>query len=235
MIVVRGIPQGSLEWLQLRCGIPTASRFDSIITPATRKFSKAADAYAIELITERITGHPIDFDRTDWMGRGSDMEAEARKWYAFNREVEVEEVTFCYTDDKQAGCSPDGLVGDDGLLETKCPSAKVHIGHLLGKTNPASVTQVQGQLWVTGREWVDVVSYCPGLPPVLLRYQRWPEFLSDLDACMGKFQVGLQTALRRIEGLGVIGRIEGFGADDNDTLVQELYESVEQVGAMRQK
>jgi hypothetical protein len=228
VIVVRGIPQGSLEWLQLRVGIPTASRMDSIITPATRKFSKAADAYAIELITERITGQPIDFDRTDWMGRGTGLEPEARKWYSFNQEVEVEEVTFCYTDDKSAGCSPDGLVGDDGILELKCPSAKVHIGHLLGKTNPASVTQVQGQLWVTDREWVDVVSYCPGLPPVLIRTVRDESFLADIDACMVKFQVGLQRALQKIQGLGVIGRIEGFGEDDNDGLIADLYASIEE-------
>lgn len=230
MIVVRGIEQGSLEWLKLRLGIPTASRFDSIITPQTRKFSKAAESYAVELVAERITGYPLDAESTDWMMRGTRLEKEARRWYEFNQGVEVEEVTFCYNDDKTVGCSPDGLIGDVGLLELKCPAAKTHIGHLLGKTNPASITQVQGQLWVTGRSFVDAVSYCPGLPPVLIRHHRDEEFLDALDGCIKKFLAGLGTAMRRIEGLGVIGRVEGFGNEDNDTLIADLYASVEKAG-----
>jgi len=228
VIVVRGIPQGSIDWINLRLGIPTASRFHSILTPKTRQFSKESESYAIELVTERITVQVVDFDKTDWMGRGTGLEPEARAWYRFNQEVDVEEVTFCYTDDKQAGCSPDGLVGESGILELKCPSAVTHMSHLLGRSNPALPTQVQGQLWVTGREWCDVVSWCPGLPPVLIRTPRDEAFQADLDAALAKFQVGLQRALQKIQGLGVVGRIEGFGEDDSDTLLADLYASVEE-------
>lgn len=209
----------------MRAGIPTASRFDSIITPITRKLSKAAESYALELVAERIIGEPLDSADSGWTSRGSEMEAEARRWYEWQQDVTVERVAFCKTDDGAFGCSPDGMVGDDGLVEFKCPSVKVHIGHLMGRSDPATPTQAQGQLWVTGRKWVDTVSFCPNLPPVLLREHRDETWMAAFDDACPKFLVGVEAAEKRIRALGTLGRIEGFG-DDNDGLMDALYASL---------
>ncbi len=207
--------------------MPTASRFDSILTEKTRKFSKSAESYAVELAVERIIGQPLDDTKSGWMERGTEMEAEARAWYIFHQDAEVEQVGFCTTDDGKVGCSPDGLVGRVGL-EIKCPSAKVHGGHLIGKTRPGDDTQVQGSLLVTGFDAWDCVSYCRGLPPVLIRRHRDERFLADLTLALTKFLVGVETAERRIRGLGVRGRIEGFSEDEDTELMAALYASLKE-------
>ena len=86
------------------------------------------------------------------------------------------------------GASPDRLVGEDGLLEQKCPSAPIHVGHMLNMAlDDEHITQVQGQLWVSEREWCDVQSYYPGLPSVIVRAHRNEEFIKDLSACVRSF------------------------------------------------
>lgn len=228
MIIVEDIAQGTPEWLQLHTGIPTASRFDRLITPKKHEFSKAAEGFAVELATERLLGFPMSFagNNSDWMERGSALESEARRWYAFTQEVDVREVGFVFTDDRRAGCSPDGLVGEDGILEIKCPSAHVHIGHLLGRTNPVTDTQAQGQLYVTGRQWVDCLSYCPRQPPVLIRVQRDEKFIAALAEAVDKLHATIDATLRQIHAIGKTGRIEGFGAADNDVLGAQLAASL---------
>ena len=164
------IAQGSDEWLAIRLGIPTASEFDRIVTPKKLDLAAASKAYMHKLLAEWMYGAPLEAFVSPWMERGAALEAEAVRYYEMERDVETQAVGFVLTDDGNAGASPDRLVGEYGLLELKCPSLEVHVGYML---DPESLLaeyrlQVQGQLWVTGRQAADVMSYYPGFPAVIV-------------------------------------------------------------------
>lgn len=194
--------QCSPEWWIARRGVPTASNFGRIITPAKRGYSSQARKYACELIAELSepnppwltnTGRPI---RNTAMQNGVGTEPEARRFYAMDQNVDVREVGFCLTDDLRYGCSPDGLVGEDGGLEIKCPLLATHAEYLdAGEVPPEYLPQVHGSLVVTGRKWWDFLSYAPGLPPLLVR--TYPnDFTAALRNCLDRFW-GEYQALRR--------------------------------------
>lgn len=165
-------PQYSIDWWMARRGIPTASNFDRIITPAKGKLSTAADEYIYELLGEKYTEPPVDF--YDYMSKdmahGLQFEAEARKWYAMTVEEEVTQVGFITTDCGRFGCSPDALVGEEGGSELKCPSAKTQIKYLVEAVLPNQYkTQVHGSLAVSKLKWWDFISYHRGLPAFKIR------------------------------------------------------------------
>lgn len=193
-MIVLDCEQGSEEWFKARLGIPTASRFNQIITPKTLKPSSSARGYLHELCAEWLLGEPLDGASSDFMLRGSGMEESAVKFYEFQTDTETTSAGFCLRDDRAVGCSPDRLVGEDGGLEVKCPSAKVHVGYLLNGLDVEYRAQVQGALWITGRAWWDVLSYNPELPPVLMRMERDEEFIGALSAAVEDFLVRLAEA-----------------------------------------
>lgn len=196
------VEQGSPEWCKLRMGIPTASAFDRILTPGGKP-SKQAEAYRHHLIAEMFLGRPIDAPKTSWMERGSEMEGEAVCWYEFERDVAVQTVGFVTDDDMTVGCSPDRLVGDDGLLEIKCPSPAVHVEYLLwGGVDDAYKPQLQGQMLVTGRDWVDIVSYHPEMPCVAVRVPRDDAYCASLADALVEFNRLLEAEKQRLVGLG---------------------------------
>ena len=180
-MIVHHCTQGSPEWFELRRGIPTASNFDRILTPKTGKPSASADPYISELIAERYHIGPLDeleATASDAMKQGLALEPEARHRYEAETGVAVAQVGFVTTDDGRLGCSPDGLVGDSGGLEVKCPSGKTHVGYLRERVLPDDYkAQVHGSLIVTGRKWWDFVSYCHGLP--LFRVRVVPDEYTD--------------------------------------------------------
>jgi len=163
------IKQGSPEWHALRSGKPTASEFDKVVT-STGKTSTQRQAYLYRLAGERILGTTEQTFESGWMTRGKTVEEEARDVYAFESQTTVEEVGFCLHDSGLYGCSPDGLVGEDGGLEIKCPSLAVFVKYVLGGKVPTEyVVQVQGSLLVTGRDWWDFSAYYPGMNPLMVR------------------------------------------------------------------
>jgi hypothetical protein len=174
------VEQGTMEWALARLGIPTASQFDRILTPKTRKASTSRDAYRAELLAEWLMGQPLDWGTSAWMERGTELEDEARRWYEMDRGVDVQTVGVVVRDDGLVGGSPDGLVGEDGGLEIKCPAAVQHVKYMLGVDELAHVGQVQGYLYLTGRKWWDVLSYNPDLPPVVKRVERDEDYLAAL-------------------------------------------------------
>lgn len=191
--------QGTPEWTQARLGIPTASQFDRIVT-ASGKPSKSAERYMCELLAEKMLGHPVvDWAGNDWTHRGTELETEAVRWYEFERDTEVEAVGFVMRDDRQAGCSPDRLVGNDGLLQIKCPSAAVHVSYLLGMDDIYKV-QVQGELYICEREWSDLVSYHPSLPRAVVRVHRDDEFIAALAKGLDSFIGRIRAARGQLEG-----------------------------------
>jgi len=153
--------QGSQAWHEARLGLPTASQFHRILSPAKLEPSTQAFEYLCQLLFERFTGQSATAETTQFMERGSVLEAEGVAWYELERNVDTERVGLCVSDDGLVGCSPDRLVGSEGGLELKCPSGPTHIGYLLEGISQRYRLQVQGALWITGRYWWDLASYSP--------------------------------------------------------------------------
>jgi hypothetical protein len=197
--------QGSSEWVALHIGRPSVSKLPRILTNTRLEYSKGARAYAAELIAERMLGRPLDWGAeydTIWTDRGTDMEKEARDFYAFFRDVEVTEVGFIETDAGHFGGSPDGLVGDDGLVEIKCRSAKHHARCITGVEEIAERLQTQGYLWLTGRAWIDVVAYNPDLPKMIVRQYPEEEVQEMIGRQLDRFCAEMETAERKLRDLG---------------------------------
>lgn len=205
-MIVHDVKQGSTAWLKLRAGIPTASEFHQIITP-TGQPSKSAERYCCDLLAERILGRPLEQYVSLAMERGSELEAEAILAYEFERSLDTEVVGFVSDDLRKFGASPDRLVGDDGLLEIKCPGAGVHVGYMLLK--PADrryYPQIQGQLWISGRKWVDIMSYHPEMPRAIVRVQRDESYIEALSLAVICFWEHLEsqwTELQNDLGLNI--------------------------------
>lgn len=195
------VVQGTPEWEKARLGIPTASNFDKIVTIKGEP-SKQREKYMYQLAAERITGFKESGYQNGAMLRGMEIEAQARAMYEFMTDNEVEQVGFCYYDSKKdCGCSPDGLVRAPGMLEIKCPTSAVHVGYLLAQGLPtAYFQQTQGQLFVTGREWVDFFSFYPSLKPLLIRVKPDKLFINKLRVELEVFCHELDQITEKIKG-----------------------------------
>ncbi len=192
--------QGSPEWHAARLGIPTASEFHRLVTPTGNPSSQAA-GYLHQLVAERLLGRVVDETAGAWVERGKITEGEAVAYYELQRGLDTQAVGFVTTDDRQAGCSPDRLIGPDGGLEIKCPSAAVHVGYLLDVEPKKYWPQIQGALWVTGREWWDFLSYCPELPPALMRFERDEKYIEALAMTVTEFAADVGVAYRRLQDI----------------------------------
>ena len=147
-----------------------------------------------------------EFGGTDWTERGKELEPDARACYAFHADCEPQTVGFVLrNEDRMCGASPDALVGAHGLLELKCPMAGKHMLYLAQDKLPTKyAAQVQGQLWITGREWCDFMSYYPGLPAFIHRVAPDDKFLAALDEHMPVFIGELLEGRERLRSLGVV-------------------------------
>lgn len=195
------MPQGSEAWVQARLGIPTASSFDSILT-RSGKPSASATKYRARLLAEWWLGYPLETaQQIEAMERGKRLEPEARALYELQRDEDVDIVGFCVRDDGLVGCSPDGLVGEDGGLELKCPLIHTHMVYLIEPNELIAdyYHQLQGCLYVTGRSWWDIVSYNPELPPVIQRVERDDKYITALDSALAAFVPALEEAQQRLE------------------------------------
>ncbi len=179
--------QGSPQWVRARLGIPTASCFDKIITPAEGKLSSQSAGYLHTLVAEWFLGEPMDADATDFMRRGTELEPQAAAWYEFEHDAKLTTVGLCLTDDGRVGASPDRLADHDGTVEFKCPAANTHVGYVLVGPPTKYRCQMQGQLWVCEREWCDFVSWNPYIPPVRYRVYRDDEFIGNMAAAVMEF------------------------------------------------
>ena len=168
--------QRSPEWYAARRGIPTATGFHRIITPKLGKPAAAQDAYIDELIAERLASvwPPEESSfASEAMMKGIATERDARTWYSWDQDCEVEQVGFCLSDCGRYGCSPDGLMSGGGL-EIKVPDLKTHIGYLRGGVLPSEyVCQVHGSMFINGVDWWKFVSYnTEDAPQFVLRVER---------------------------------------------------------------
>lgn len=190
--------QGTPEWFAARAGLPTASRFATVLASGRGGGeSKTRRKYMLQLAGERITGSPMDGYSNGHMERGKEMEAEARDLYALVRDSAPEQVGFMRRGD--AGASPDALIGNDGLLEIKTKLADLQIEVLLAnRLPPEHVAQIQGQLWISARSWCDFVSYCPGLPIFIHRVDRDEQYIAKLAVEVETFNVEMVDIITQI-------------------------------------
>lgn len=187
------IVQGSPEWFAARAGKVTASRVADVIAKTKTGYSASRTNYLAELLVERLTGACAPGFTNDAMRWGTDQEPFARQAYCQRHGVDVYEVGFIdHPEVSMSGASPDGYVGDAGLVEIKCPNTATHLETLLGGGVAGKyITQIQWQLACTGREWCDFVSFDPRLPTEMqLHVQRIPRDVSmilDLETEVSGF------------------------------------------------
>jgi hypothetical protein len=197
MIEVLDIEQRSPQWYEARRGIPTASEFASILAKGQGKMRRL---YLTRLAAERLTGEVQERYSNHHMRRGREQEEDALAYYAWLNEVELTRVGFVRMQiaGGWVGCSPDALVGPEGMAEVKCRLASGMVDAMLTDGLPGEYRpQVQGGLWITGRRWCDCVMYCPELPLLTIRVERDESYIDALAAEVSKFNVELDAAVAR--------------------------------------
>lgn len=179
--------QGSDDWYAARMGIPTASKFATVMAKgATGGKSKTRYAYMRKLAGEIITCEPMPNFQSRAMERGKIMEDEARNFYAFMKDAEPETVGFIRNGGK--GASPDALLPGGGLLEIKTSEAHILIDLILEDEFPSVYkAQCQGQLWVAEREWLDLIVYWPKIPLFVKRIERDEEYIKTMSKAVDLF------------------------------------------------
>jgi len=195
--------QDTDEWILERIGLPTASDFEKIIT-MTGKPSKTQQAYALELAGEIITGRPALRFVTAKMKRAKEREPIARMTYEAIFDVEVMQTGICYKDEfKKYGYSPDGLVGGidgEGNLEIKDAEPHIQLMRILeGWPSYEHYQQIQGGLFITERKWCDLMSYCEGIEPLVIRFFRDEPFIEALEKELDEFCFKLYAIVRALK------------------------------------
>lgn len=195
MMEVFDVEQGSEEWFVLRRGLLTGSRLGKIITPKTGKLSAQANTVMAELIAEPMEPDSGGFS-TYWTERGILMEEEAALWYEFQNNVVTDRVGF--VKNLGAGFSPDRFVGDDGMLEIKCPKGSTHVKYLLSGELPDEYkAQVHGGLIICERKWCDFVSYHPEFRPLVVRVEP-DDYTETMRLVIEDFIERLEEARREV-------------------------------------
>lgn len=191
-------PQNSDEWLRCRMGIPTSSEFKKLLgikKDAKEKVTRRD--YMYRLAGELITGEPYEQYTNAHMERGHEMEPEARGYYAFTNNVQLTRVGFIRNGSK--GCSPDSLVGNDGMLEIKTALPHILIGAMFDDGFPPEhKAQTQGALLVAEREWIDICIYWPRMPTVVRRAYRDEPYIKQLSDAVDQFNSELADLVERI-------------------------------------
>lgn len=198
VITEETIEQRTDEWHQQRLGKVTASRVADATAKIKTGWGAARGAYLIQLVVERLTGEPSPRFTSAAMEWGTEMEPLARDAYSLFKGYPVGTAGFVdHPAILMAGASPDGYVGDDGLVEVKCPNTATHLDTLLGEPiDPKYLKQMQWQMACTGRKWCDFVSYEPRLPVELQLYVT--RVVRD-DAMIAELEKDVRVFLTEVE------------------------------------
>lgn len=199
------IPHGTDEWAAARLGKVTASRIADLTARTKTGWGASRDNYMADLIAERLTGVAVEGFKSAAMQWGTDTERQARLFYELIEGSTVGEGGYLdHPKIAMAGASPDGFVGDDGLVEIKCPITKTHIETLRGgRVNGSYVKQMQWQMACTGRAWCDFISFDPRMPEDLRMFvQRVPRdgaVIAEIEAAVVDFLAELEEALADLQ------------------------------------
>jgi putative phage-type endonuclease len=197
--------QGSKEWLAARCGSLGAASINDIMARTKTGFSASRANVMARMIAERLTGMPQDGYKSPAMMHGTATEPDARAAYEFMTDATVTQVGLVlHPTIKGTHASPDGLVGDDGLMEIKCPQTATHIETLSTETiDTKHIRQMQWQMACTGRDWCDFVSYDPRLPEsmsiFIKRVSRDDALINEMEECVTAFLEELDTKIKSIK------------------------------------
>jgi len=198
MPIFHDVAQYSEEHDRLRLGIPTSSNFHKIITPQGKP-SKQWREYACVLIAERLLHRKLEFYNSPAMERGLIVEAEAADWYEFDQDVTAQRAGFITDERHRMGCSPDRLVGDEGLLEVKAPLPHTQVEYWLsGEVSERFRPQLQGQLYVSQRSWVDILCWHDVLPKLVVRVEPDEKFITALDRELQIFNYFIERVMEKI-------------------------------------
>ena len=193
-----GIAQGSPEWHELRRGLPTASRFSTLMARKGERSGRLT--YLYQLAGERITGELTESYSNEAMEAGKRDEPDLRRHYEFVRDCGVRQVAFVRNG--KVGCSPDGLIGDDGVLEIKRTAPHLLIPMLLEPTvfPQKHYAQCQGTLYVTGRKWCDLLVGHPKMPgKLIIRTERDEMYMHDLRDEIDTFDLELRRLVEKLK------------------------------------
>lgn len=199
------IDQGSPEWKALRLGKLTASRMADVLATTKTGMSASRKNYLAQLVAERLTGELGECFTSGAMAWGTDHEPLARAEYEILHDTFVEQVPFVdHPQIAMCGASPDGLAGEDGLVEIKCPNTSTHIDYLLSKKPPAKyIPQMALQLACTGRKWCDFVSYDPRMPEkhrlFVVRYTPDADYLQKIEDEAMLFLNEVEATIKQLE------------------------------------
>jgi putative phage-type endonuclease len=202
--MIEMMDQGTEEWFTIRIGKVTASRVADVIAKTKTGYSASRDNYMAQLVCERLTGQKGESFTNAAMQHGTETEPLARAAYEALHDVLVDEVGFVpHPTIEMAGASPDGMVGDDGLLEIKCPNTATHIETLLSQSVPGKYnTQMQFQMACTGRKWCDFVSFDNRLPEELqlfvMRVPRDEVFIRLIESEIVQFLAELDDKINKL-------------------------------------
>lgn len=191
--------QNTDSWYRARLGLPTASNFQCLIANSAEK--KGRTTYLRKLATEIITGEPTEGFTNQALERGHAMEDEARNLYSFMRDVDPQRVGFIRNGAK--GCSPDALIDSNGILEIKTQRGDLLIETLMKDEFPSEhKAQCQGALWVTERDWLDIIVYWPKMPPFVKRTTRDEQYIRQISDAVDAFNDELALLVERIRAYG---------------------------------
>lgn len=218
-------PQGTQEWFEARCGSITASMFSECRKrlksgPNKGDYNSAAKDYAFKLAVERVSGQILDEPQFDpWQARrGRELEPEARLAYESRHEAFTEQTGLALTEDKLFGASVDGLIDDDGIQEIKCFLAPAKIkGILLDRDLTDYLDQIQGGLWITGRQWCHFTLYCPALKNIgadltVIEVQRDDDHITEMEIQLLEFNECVEEYHRQLRGMSDMGAIQRAAA-----------------------
>jgi len=197
------VQQNSLEWLQARAGIPTASEFDNLVTPEFKiRTGEMPKTYLAQKVAEFWTGGAISGFMSIDMEFGKILEEEALPFYEFEFSEKIQRVGLVTTDDGKIGCSPDGLIGEDCGIEIKCPNADTHVKYLLNGEVPAQyLPQIHGGMLVTGRTSWKFMSYRRRFPAVIKLIERDDKAQSVLNQALADFLGKFDAAIKKLAEL----------------------------------
>lgn len=198
--------QRTPEWFAKRLGLVTASRIADVMAKTKTGVSASRSGYLAQLVTERLTGTPTESFQSPAMEWGIQQEGAARAAYEARMGVLVDEVDFVRHPTLEAGASPDGLVGEDGCIEIKCPNTATMLEYLEDQKVPRKyLLQIQFQLECTGRNWADFVAFDPRLPEhlqlLVIRVPRDEGLIAEITAEVGQFLRELQTKVEFLKEL----------------------------------
>lgn len=200
--------QGTSIWKAARAGKVTASCTPDVMASGKTKGSESLTrrAYLTQLVAEILTGEPCDGEdfRSKWIDSGKDQEPLARAAYEVTRDIMVDQVGFVlHPTIERYGASPDGLIGDDGMIEAKCPKPSTHLAYFLAGVPPTEYhKQMLSGMDCCERRWCDFISYCPKFPaPIdlfVVRFMRDDNAISEIRTAVQKFNDDVDSILNRL-------------------------------------